>query len=141
MMTYWQWWILAGVLLIVEVLAPATFFLWLAVSAGVVGLSVLLYPALSLEAAWTIFAVLGVLSVILVLKFRKPTAGDQASKLNKRGQGYVGRVFDLSEPIKNGQGKLIIGDTPWTVSGPDLEAGARVKVLAVESGELRVEKV
>jgi len=139
MMTYWQWWILAAVLLIVEVLAPGTFFLWLAVAAGVVGLSAMLYPALSVEAAWTLFAVLGVLSVILVLKYRKPPAADLASKLNKRGQDYVGRTFELTEPIHNGKGKLTIGDTPWTVSGPDLEAGARVKVVAVEGGELQVE--
>ena len=140
MMTYWQWWILAGVLLIVEVLAPGTFFLWLAVAAGIVGLSLLLYPAMSVEAAWVLFAALGVLSVILVLKYRKPAAFDQATKLNKRGQDYVGRVFDLTEPIKNGKGKLTIGDTPWTVSGPDLEMGAKVKVLAVEGGELRIER-
>ncbi|MEK6662341.1 MAG: NfeD family protein [Pseudomonadota bacterium] len=140
MMTYWQWWVLAAVLLIVEVLAPGTFFLWLAVAAGVVGLSVMLYPAMSIEAAWTLFAVLGILSVILVLKYRKPAAFDLASKLNKRGQDYVGRVFDLTEPIKNGKGKLTIGDTPWTVKGPDLEVGARVKVLSVEGGELRVER-
>jgi len=141
MMTYWQWWILAAVLLIVEVLAPGTFFLWLAVAAGVVGLSAMLYPAMSVETAWTLFAVLGVLSVILVLKYRKPPAADQASKLNKRGQDYVGRTFELAEPIHNGKGKLTIGDTPWTVNGPDLEAGARVKVVAVEGGELRVERI
>ena len=138
-MTYWQWWVMAAVLLIVEVLAPGTFFLWLAVAAGTVGLSVMLYPSMSIEAAWTLFAVLGVLSVILVLKYRKPPVADQAAKLNKRGQDYVGRVFDLSEPIKNGKGKLTIGGTPWTVSGPDLDAGAKVKVVAVAGGELRVE--
>lgn len=140
MMSYWQWWLLAGVLLIVEVLAPGTFFLWLAVAAGVVGLSVMLYPAMTTEAAWMQFAVLGVLSVVLVLKYRKPLPADQASKLNKRGQDYVGRVFDLTEPIKNGKGKLTIGDTPWTINGPDMDAGARVKVVAVEAGELRVER-
>lgn len=140
MMTYWQWWILAGVLLIVEVAAPGTFFLWFALSAGIVGLSLLLYPAMSVEAAWALFAVLGVLNVIVVLKYRKPPVADQATKLNKRGQDYVGRAFDLTEAIHNGKGKLIIGDTPWTLNGPDMAAGARVKVVAVEGGELRVEQ-
>ena len=141
MMTYWQWWVLAAVLLIVEVLAPGTFFLWLAVAAGVVGLTVMLYPTLSLEIAWALFALLGVISVVLVLKYRKPPTDDQATRLNKRGQDYVGRVFDLTDPIKNGKGKLTIGDTPWTVSGPDLEAGARVKVVALAGGELQVEAI
>lgn len=138
MMTYWQWWVLAGVLLIVEVLAPGTFFLWLAVSASAVGLLVWLVPSTSVEAAWTIFAVLGVISVAMVLKFRKRPTEDAATKLNKRGQEYVGRTFELTEAIRNGKGKIKIGDTFWTVSGPDLPAGANVKVVDVAQGELSV---
>jgi hypothetical protein len=139
MMSFWQWWVLAGVLLIVEVLAPGTFFLWLAVSAAAVGLLVWLVPTTTVEAAWSIFAVLGVISVVMVLKFRKRPREDAANKLNKRGQEYVGRVFELTEPIHNGKGKLKIGDTLWTVYGPDLEANAKVKVVAVEGGDLRVQ--
>jgi membrane protein implicated in regulation of membrane protease activity len=139
MMSYWQWWVLAGVLLIVEVLAPGTFFLWLAVSAAAVGLLVWLLPGTSVEAAWALFAVLGVISVAMVLTFRKRTREDAANKLNKRGQEYIGRAFELTEPIHNGKGKLQIGDTLWTVYGPDLAVGARVKVVAVEGGDLRVE--
>lgn len=141
MMSFWQWWVLAGVLLIVELLAPGTFFLWLAVSAAAVGLLVWLVPTTSIEAAWSIFAVLGVISVVMVLKFRKPPKEDAATRLNKRGQEYVGRVFELTEPIHNGKGKLKIGDTLWSVSGPDLPTGAQVKVTAVETGELKVEGV
>jgi len=141
MMTYWQWWVLAGVLLIVEVLAPGTFFLWLAVSAAAVGLLVWLVPTTSVEAAWSIFAVLGVISVVIVLKFRRRPREDAATKLNKRGQEYVGCTFELTEAIHNGKGKLKIGDTLWTVYGPDLAAGARVKVIAVDGGDLRVEMV
>lgn len=141
MMSFWQWWVLAGVLLIVEVLAPGTFFLWLAVSASAVGLLVWLVPTTSIEAAWSTFAVLGVISVVMVLKLRKRPREDAANKLNKRGQEYVGRVFELTQPIHNGKGKLKIGDTLWTVYGPDLVPGVKVKVAAVEGGDLRVEKV
>lgn len=139
MMSYWQWWVLAGVLLIVEVLAPGTFFLWLAVSAAAVGLLVWLVPTTSVEAAWALFAVLGVISVVMVLKFRKRPREDAANKLNKRGQEYIGRIFELTEAIRNGKGKLKIGDTLWTVYGPDLDAGAKVKVLGVTGGDLQVE--
>jgi membrane protein implicated in regulation of membrane protease activity len=140
MMSFWQWWVLAGVLLIVEVLAPGTFFLWLAVSAAAVGLLVWLVPTTSVEAAWSLFAVLGVISVVMVLKFRKRPKEDAANRLNKRGQEYVGRVFELTEPIHNGKGKLKIGDTLWTVYGPDLPAGSQVKVMGVESGEFTVQQ-
>lgn len=139
MMSYWQWWVLAGVLLIVEVLAPGTFFLWLAVSAAAVGLLVWLVPTTSVEAAWALFAVLGVISVAMVLKFRKRPVADAANKLNKRGQEYVGRTFQLAEPISDGKGKLAIGDTLWTVYGPDLQAGTKVIVLRVQGGDLHVE--
>lgn len=47
---FWHWWVLALVLLALEIAAPGTFFLWLAVAAGVVGLILLLLPAL----AWQI---------------------------------------------------------------------------------------
>lgn len=141
MMSFWQWWVLAGVLLIVEVLAPGTFFLWLAVSAAAVGLLVWLVPTTSIEAAWSIFAVLGVISVVMVLKFRKRPREDAANKLNKRGQEYVGRTFELTEPIHNGKGKIKIGDTLWSVSGPDLQTGVQVKVVGIEAGELMVESV
>ena len=141
MMSFWQWWVLAGVLLIVEVLAPGTFFLWLAVSAAAVGLLVWLVPTTSVEAAWTLFAVLGVISVVMVLKFRKRPREDAANKLNKRGQEYVGRTFELTEPIHNGKGKIKIGDTLWSVSGPDLQTGVQVKVIGIEAGELMVESV
>jgi len=141
MMSFWQWWVLAGVLLIIEVLAPGTFFLWLAVSAAAVGLLVWLVPTTSIEAAWSIFAVLGVISVVMVLKFRKRPREDAANKLNKRGQEYVGRTFELTEPIHNGKGKIKIGDTLWSVSGPDLQTGVQVKVVGIEAGELMVESV
>ena len=138
-MIFWQWWVLAGVLLIIELIAPGTFFLWLGVSASVVGLWVWLMPATSVEAAWTMFAVLGVISVLMVLKFRKRSVEDAANKLNKRGQEYLGRTFELTEPIHNGKGKLKIGDTLWTVYGADLPQGARVKIISFEGGDLQVE--
>ena len=34
---YWHWWILAGILLIIEISAPSFFFLWLAIAAAALG--------------------------------------------------------------------------------------------------------
>ena len=36
---YWIWWVIAGVLLILELLAPGIFFIWLAVAAALTGLA------------------------------------------------------------------------------------------------------
>ena len=56
-----------------------------------------------------------------------------------RQLGYVGRSFTLKQPIVNGRGKLTIEDTVWEIEGPDMEAGTRIKVTAVNDMMLVVE--
>ena len=41
---FWHWWILAGMLLILELTSPVFFFLWLAFSAAAVGFLLLVFP-------------------------------------------------------------------------------------------------
>lgn len=137
MHTFWQWWIFAVVLLILEVLLPGTVFLWMAVAAAVIGVLVFLMPSLSIPLAWTLFALLSVSSLLAWLSMRRKRLPESPSNLNKRGQEYVGRVFTLTEPIVNGRGKLKIGDTLWTVEGDDCALGGRIEILAIDSGILK----
>ena len=53
--------------------------------------------------------------------------GDESDQplLNRRGEQLIGRIATLTEPIKDGRGRVRIGDTMWRVSGPDLPAGAQ----------------
>ncbi|MEJ1336960.1 MAG: NfeD family protein [Candidatus Sedimenticola sp. (ex Thyasira tokunagai)] len=139
--TYWQWWVLAVLLIILEVFSPGAFFLWMGVSAGVVGLILMLVPGLEWEYQILIFAVFSVISVIawrLVLK-RNPTATDQPA-LNRRGEQYLDRVFTLETPVINGQGRIRVDDTTWKIHGPDCPAGSRVQVVGVDGVVLRVEQ-
>jgi membrane protein implicated in regulation of membrane protease activity len=46
----------------------------------------------------------------------------------------------LDEAIINGSGKLKIEDALWDVDGPDLPAGAKVKVIGVNGLRLVAEK-
>ena len=41
---FWHWWSLGAILLIVELLVPGMFFIWMGESAFVVGAVVWLYP-------------------------------------------------------------------------------------------------
>jgi membrane protein implicated in regulation of membrane protease activity len=59
--------------------------------------------------------------------------------LNRRADGYVGRVFTLDKPIVDGVGTIRIDDTVWRVSGPDCPAGSRVKIARAEGADLMVE--
>ena len=61
---FWHWWVAAIGLIVVETLAPGAIFLWLGVSAAVVGAILLAAPELSWEYQLLIFAVLSVGSVI-----------------------------------------------------------------------------
>lgn len=133
---FWKWWILAGVLLILESVAPGFVFLWMGIAASIVGLIAWLTP-LNPYMAWVLFAVLSLASILTWLFIRKPQS-QHTQMLNKRGQEYIGRTFTLTTPITNGTGKIQLGDTFWTTRGPDCDAGTVVKVQALEDGNLLV---
>ena len=130
---FWHWWILAGVLLILELTSPVFFFLWLGFAAAAVGFILLLIPGLGLEIQLVMFGVLSVVAVVAWRRYREvhPPKSDQPL-LNQRGQQYKDRVFTLDEPIVNGVGKVEVDDSTWRVKGPDLPAGQRVRVTGVD---------
>jgi membrane protein implicated in regulation of membrane protease activity len=137
---FWHWWIAAVVLIVVEVFAPGTVALWMAVSAAVVGLLLLAIPDLTWQAQFLVFAILSVATVIgwRAYQLRYPTETDQPT-LNRRGEQYVGRAFTLSEAIVNGTGKIHVDDTMWKVEGEDLPEGTQVRVTGVDGTVLTVE--
>ena len=116
--------------------------MWMAVSGFVTGVMVLLIPATSMNMQILVFSVLSVV-IIIVWKFygkKHPIESDQPL-LNKRGAQYIGRVFSLYEPIKNGQGKIKVDDSIWKVHGEDCDINSRVKVIASRGTVFDVEKV
>lgn len=141
MVEYWHWWVLATILLILEVFAPGAFMLWMGIAAAVIGALLLVAPELSLEVQLLTFSVLSVASIVgwrLYVRRNPPERTDEPT-LNRRGSQYIGRVFTLDEPIVNGVGKLRVDDTTWKVAGPDLATGARVRVARVDNTVLMVE--
>jgi membrane protein implicated in regulation of membrane protease activity len=130
---FWHWWILAGLLLILELTAPAFFFLWLGIAAAATGFLLLVFPSIPLEMQLVLFSVLSVVAVIAWRRYREthPAESDQPN-LNKRGRQYIGRVFTLDRAIENGVGKVTVDDTTWRVKGPDLPAGTNVRVEDVD---------
>ncbi|MGR9085463.1 MAG: NfeD family protein [Gammaproteobacteria bacterium] len=139
---FWYWWVLAIVLLIIELLAPGFFFLWMAASGFVTGCLVLLVPSITMNGQIFVFSVLSVIA-IGVWKFyvgKHPIESDRPL-LNKRGAQYIGRIFNLYEPIKNGRGKIKVDDTIWRVEGEDCGIETRVRVISVNGTVFSVEKV
>lgn len=138
----WNWMVLGFVLLALEILVPGVFMLWIGLAALVTGaLSLLLWSA----GFWTWqvqVVVFLILSLVAAYAGKKVVTGkgDQTDQplLNRRGDQLVGRVATLTEPIVDGRGRVKIGDTMWRVSGPDLPAGAKVKVKAATDLDLEL---
>ena len=137
---FWYWWAVAAALLVAEMLAPGVVFLFLAIGAFVSGLLLLIASDLSLELQLAVFAIFAVLSAVGLRPYLKSLQHKTAdATLNARGEALVGKVFVLDQPILAGRGRVKLGDGSWIVTGPDMVAGAKVRVAAVSGTELRVE--
>ena len=137
---YWHWLILAVVMIILEILIPGAYFLWMGVSAIFVGALMYVFPEMVFLVQILIFAVLSVISVVMYKSYRKknPIVTDEPA-LNRRGEKYIDQKFTLAEPIINGEGKIKVDDSTWKVVGMDMPAGMVVRVVSAEGTTLKVE--
>ncbi|MEJ2621465.1 MAG: NfeD family protein [Candidatus Thiodiazotropha sp.] len=138
---YWHWFILAVVLMILEVFSPGAFLIWMGLSAAITGLTLLLYPELSWQLQLIFFAVFSVAVIVLVRLFlhHRPIQTD-SPRLNRRGEQYIDRIFTLKDPIINGVGKISVDDSTWKIHGDDCPAGSKVKVTGVKGVVLLIEQ-
>lgn len=135
----WFWWIVAGIMFVLELVVPAFFFLWFGFAAVATGLVVLVIP-MGWQLQGFTFAVLAVVSLVISRKFfARPDAGTNLPNLNQRVQSYVGKSYPLETAIKNRRGKVRIHDSNWEVRGPDAPAGTWVRVVSAEGATLIVE--
>lgn len=142
----WAWVIFALLLLGIEILAPSTFFLWPGLSALVVGLITLVLGTDNSIWPWQA-QLLVFLGLSLVIAYfgrqyvsKRNMEESEQPNLNDRGVQLVGKKAVLTTAIVNGQGRARIGDTTWSVSGPDLKAGQSVQIVDHEGNSLIVEK-
>ena len=138
-LSFWDWLGFGTLLLIIEVLGTGGYFLWLGLSAALIGVLTWLFPGLDWRGQFLLFAVISVISGVLWWRQQKnnPTPSEQPG-LNQRGSELLGRTFNLHEAIVEGRGKIKAGDTLWLVTGPDLPSGQAVKVTAINGVILTV---
>ena len=139
-LTYWQWGILAIVLVVMEVLLPGVIFLWVGIGAGITGVILLIVPEVSWQIQFVCFALLSIISGVAGRMWvaRNPIKTDHPN-LNQRGRQHIDRVVPLSEPIVNGFGFVQIGDTRWKIKGPDTQAGQSIRIVETDGATLIVE--
>lgn len=139
----WAWMVVGFVLLAAEIVMPGIFLLWIGLAAIATGALSLAFWGAGFwvwQVQWLVFLALSLVSAYAGK--RMMSGRDEQSDqplLNRREAQLVGRTATLTEPIREGYGRIRIDDTMWRVRGPDAPTGARVRVTAVDNSELVVE--
>ena len=136
------WACLALVLFALETLVPGAALLWLGLAAAAVLVLVVFIPELHVFWQAVAFVVLSFMTIAVYWRYyRHRQIPSDHPLLNRRGAQLIGQIYVLDQAIINGRGRVKIGDAFWAVSGKDLPAGSRVRVLAIEDLTLRIEHV
>jgi len=99
-------------------------------------------PGVSVLVQVAVFVVLSFVSIqVYRTWFRSREPRSDQPVLNRRAAALIGRVVPLERAIVNGQGRVQIADAYWDVTGPDLPAGATVRIVAADGMTLKVQQV
>jgi len=137
--TPWSWIIAGLVLLALELVVPGGILVWMGISGIVTGLMLVFQP-IGWPLQWLIFGVLSLVSITIWLRYsRNRPAQTDRPYLNRRMEQLVGQEAVLEQPIAQGFGRIVLGDTVWRVAGPDLPLGSRVRITGSMGAVLTVE--
>jgi len=138
-LTPWHWLTVAVLLLVVEMLIGSYYLLWVSFAAFLVAIVQWIF-GIGWGAQVFIFTLVAILSVIVWYIYdQRRNKTSSRPLLNKRGHQYIGRTFQLSEPIINGVGKIKVDDSTWKVKGNDAPINTAVRVKDIDGTELIVE--
>ncbi|WP_151192874.1 NfeD family protein [Cysteiniphilum sp. JM-1] len=142
-MLYWHWWVLMGILLIIEIFTLTMFFLFFAISAFLLGVIMWFYPELPINWQLLLAGVFALGSMLLgyfFLKKRKQKNNVQLDVNDRLGR-YIGRTVVITQRSHSGVAKARIGDTEWRVLVEDAKVGDSVEILDVQSTSFIARKV
>ncbi|MCK5896362.1 MAG: NfeD family protein [Cocleimonas sp.] len=141
-LNHWHWWSLAFFLIILEIFSPAAFFLWLGIASATTGFILLIIPDVHWAIHFIIFSIFSIASVWLGRTWfkRNPIETDQPF-LNQPNEEFIGKVYVVEQAIKNGAGRVKVGDSSWKATGEEAKIGERVRVTDVNSTVLTVVRV
>lgn len=135
----WSWIVAGLVLLALELAVPGGYLLWMGIAGILTGL-VTFVQGPPWPVQWLVFGILSLVSILTWVRVTRHRKQDSDSPLlNQRTERFVGQKVVLDQPIVDGFGRLTLGDTVWRISGPDLPAGQRVRIIGADGAVLRVE--
>ena len=131
-------WFAGAVLWMIGAKIPGGPYVWLAIAAASMGVVAVVNP----DPYWPIQMLLMLAVVgIRLLFFRHMTrpGGDSFGGSARPGAKQVGRVMTLTDPIKNGRGRLVTKKGPFVIEGSDMPRGSKVRIIDADGMVLRVE--
>jgi membrane protein implicated in regulation of membrane protease activity len=142
----WRWLSIAAVLVGVEIATGSSWFLWLAVAAGLMAAVVALPGDLSLASELIAYAGLALATTIAGRRLLPSSLfRSDAPALNDPGARLIGSRAVAVADFVHGEGRVRLGDTEWRGliegAGRDAPAGAALEVVGVEGGTLRLAPV
>lgn len=141
-LNHWHWLAFGLALLALELLGTAGYFLWLGLSALIVGALLLAMP-MSWQLQWVSFSVFSLATTWLWWRkqFKQDKQGDANRELNQKHKQLIGQSVRLDQNFPAGKGRIKLGDSTWTAqSDVDLEANTLVEITSVEGIILTISK-
>ena len=135
----WLWLIGGVLLLILEVIAPGFFLVFLGAAAIATGFFTVLFD-LGTAAQLALFVLYAVLAVTVGRRFYANRTSDSTDPLlNDRAAQLVGRIVTVVSDVDDHNGRVRVGDGEWSARGGPAAAGERVRITGVEGNCLKVE--
>ncbi|MCZ4306826.1 NfeD family protein [Zoogloeaceae bacterium G21618-S1] len=142
---WWHWLVVGIVLMLAELAIPAFFVIWFGLGAVLVGLFLLVAPALSLTLQLLLWTVASM--ALTLLWFRVFRTDQHKTRIGQAGGTVIGEVGLLTAavaPFQPGQvrfQKPVLGAEQWECRAEEtIGAGERVRVLSVEGSYVNVIK-
>lgn len=136
----WYWLIAAAALAAAELVLPGVFLIFVAIAAAITGVIALAVPGLGLTGelisltAWAAVAVL--VGKRWYVDYPVPTSDPD---LNNRAARMIGQTVRVTDAIEGGRGRVRVGDGEWPAAGPNAPPGAKVTIVGVEDGVVKVQ--
>ncbi|PMH46871.1 hypothetical protein BCU68_02185 [Vibrio sp. 10N.286.49.B3] len=140
---HWHWLAFGLLLLATELLGTAGYFLWLGISALIVGVILALLP-LSWQMQWIAFGSFCLITTWLWWRkqFSQDKKDDQLRDLNQKQKQMIGQTAILEQDMIAGNTRLKVADTTWAAQcDQDLKAGTQVKIVGFNGIILLIEPI
>jgi membrane protein implicated in regulation of membrane protease activity len=143
MFEWWHWIVLGLGLAIAELAIPSFFIIWFGIGALCVGLLLLIMPDLTLATQLLVWAIASCIFVVLWFRYLRPrtrtTVGTSAANVTGEVGILVNELPLQTRGLVRFQKPILGADTWECYAEQHLQAGDRVRVVAVEGNFIKVE--